>query len=836
MGELKKEFLQPSEEYTPIPFWFWNDDLKEGEIIRQINDFYSKGVNGFVIHPRIGIPKEIPYLSDRFMELVACAVEEADRLKMKVVLYDEAMYPSGSAHGKVVKSNPNYASKGLKMVEYPCRGKVEIELKEEEKKDLVVALAVKKQSSMEIEPQSTREISFINGKIIFTPPDSEQWSILLFLETFTGGHIRGIHFGEDDGEENPPPSSDLLNPEAMQAFIQFTHDRYFEVLGHYFGNTIIGMFTDEPSIMGRGRMKGLQPWTGEFLSFYQAQGNDIKDLPILWFEAGEETKIKRKKFKETINKRLEQTYYQPISDWCEKHKIALTGHPEGSDDIGVLKYFHIPAQDVVWRWVAPEEGKALEGQHSTMGKCSSDSARHRGKRRNGNECFACSGKNGIDWSFSMDDMKWYMDWLFVRGVNLLFPHAFFYSIRGERRYGERPPDVGPNNIWWSNYKKISDYMKRMSWLMTDSINQTSIAVLCEAQYLPWKTVKPLYQNQIEFNYLENEILQSSACKIEADSLIIEKQRYNVLIIEDMDMIDEENTDKLQQMIDNGINVVVYNPQNEKVNLIGYEKLSSINEIVPLLDKMIVREIQLGEPNEDLRISHVTKENQHFYLLVNEGEEQIQSTLRLAREGAIEIWDPWNGCIKEINSQIVGEKGTLMNLTLDRRESRIIRLLLDTSTPKQIVPVDIDSDRFTKEDQLNQHIDISTGWYMGKNMDHLEPIDQLISWTKQADTKEYTGSMFYKKEFSISDVKKQSKIQLDLGEVGEIAELFINDQNLGVKMWKPYLFDITDYIQEGKNTIVIEIKNSLANHFSKSNLDSGLMGPVQVKMFKEGGCL
>lgn len=125
---LHKQFLRPSEEFTPIPFWFWNDDLTKEEIRRQIHDFHEKGVNGFVLHPRIGIPKEIVYLSDYFMELVQTAVHEADVLGMTVILYDEAMYPSGSAKGMVVKDNPEYASRGLKMIEYPCNSGREIEI------------------------------------------------------------------------------------------------------------------------------------------------------------------------------------------------------------------------------------------------------------------------------------------------------------------------------------------------------------------------------------------------------------------------------------------------------------------------------------------------------------------------------------------------------------------------------------------------------------------------------------------------------------------------------------------------------------------------------------
>lgn len=93
--DLKEQFLHPSDEFTLIPFWFWNDALDEKEITRQINDFCAKGINGFVIHPRMGIPEDIPYLSDKFMHYVKYTVEEAHKRSMQVVLYDEAMYPSG---------------------------------------------------------------------------------------------------------------------------------------------------------------------------------------------------------------------------------------------------------------------------------------------------------------------------------------------------------------------------------------------------------------------------------------------------------------------------------------------------------------------------------------------------------------------------------------------------------------------------------------------------------------------------------------------------------------------------------------------------------------------
>ena len=53
---IPKEFVNPPREFSVMPFWFWNDTLKDEEIVRQIADFEVHGVYGFVIHPRIGLP------------------------------------------------------------------------------------------------------------------------------------------------------------------------------------------------------------------------------------------------------------------------------------------------------------------------------------------------------------------------------------------------------------------------------------------------------------------------------------------------------------------------------------------------------------------------------------------------------------------------------------------------------------------------------------------------------------------------------------------------------------------------------------------------------------
>ena len=100
-----------------MPFWFWNDTLKDEEIVRQIADFEAHGVYGFVIHPRIGLPDNMKWLSAEMIHAMDVAISEASRRNMYVVLYDEGMYPSGSSSGQVVARNPEHAARGFSKID-----------------------------------------------------------------------------------------------------------------------------------------------------------------------------------------------------------------------------------------------------------------------------------------------------------------------------------------------------------------------------------------------------------------------------------------------------------------------------------------------------------------------------------------------------------------------------------------------------------------------------------------------------------------------------------------------------------------------------------------------
>ena len=576
-SSLPRDLLSPPREFTVVPFWFWNDELTEAEILRQIADFEDHGVHGFVIHPRVGLPRHLGWNSPALFRFMRLAVEEAARRNMTVVLYDEGMYPSGSSSGQVVAENPEFGVRGL---------------------------------SRHAEGEALPE----GANLIATLVDAtgQPWNV---VDRPVHGRIRGLHYLGEGPDEEMPPAADLLNPEAMACFVRLVYDRYAAELGDYFGKTIIGIFTDEPSLLGRGHDPGVVPGTpGILAEVNRLLGRDFTPHLLSLWDDRPATAAQREAYHSAVKARLEETYYQPLCAWCRAHGVALMGHPDDAMDIGMERYFDIPGQDVVWRWILPNDS-ALEGRESTQGKCTSSAALHQGRRRNSNECFGAYGHE-----FDYLEMRWVIDWLLVRGVNFLIPHAFYYSIRGPRR-DERPPDVGPNSAWWDEYRPFADYCRRMSWLNTDGQHLCDIAILTDAAHLPWDSARVLFENARDFNYLEARDLVETAA-VTAEGVAIAGMQYRAVVADGSIAIPDAAQPLLAQLADAG-RLVWWSPGGSEVAPAGATVATSASALVEELDAMTPRTWWPEPVCPGLRVREVTKEGTHFVFLFNEGQQPIE---------------------------------------------------------------------------------------------------------------------------------------------------------------------------------------------------------------------
>ncbi len=586
--------IDPPREHSLLPFWFWNDDLQLNELTRQIDDFESHGVFGFVLHPRVGLPRHLGWMSDGLLARMRHALEEARRREMQVILYDEGMYPSGSASGQVVAGNP----------EFRCRC---------------------------IDRLRADQPVPAGANVVAEVPDrhGDRWTI---IDRPVDAVIRGLHYldeaawsgrPDDEPPEDEPPAADILNPAAVRAFIELVYDRYNREFAEFFGTTVTGIFTDEPGLLGRCREVGIRPGTSGILDHvHRLAGRDLTpSLNALWDDDEPDARRVRSEYHRAVRARTEETYYRQLSEWCAAHGVDLCGHPGQPTDLGQERWFQVPGQDLVWRSVLPDSPSALEGRESTQAKCSSSAARHLGRRFNSNECFGAYGAE-----FDEREMVGLANWCFVRGVNRLYPHAFYYSVRGPRLY-ERPPDVGPNSPWWDRYLPFARSCRWLGWLNTDSNHVCSVAILGASDQLPWAAARVLLEHQIDFNYLEARHLREDAT-VDALGVHLAGMHYGVVVVDAQLPPDRPALDALAPLAGAG-RVVTYPAESP-----------APAELVEAVRGRTDRDLVLTAPEPALRVRHVIKHDVHAWLLVNESYRTLRVVADIPVAGERLLLDPW----------------------------------------------------------------------------------------------------------------------------------------------------------------------------------------------------
>ncbi len=137
------------------------------------------------------------------------------------------------------------------------------------------------------------------------------------------------------------------------------------------------------------------------------------------------------------------------------------------------------------------------------------------------------------------------------------------------------------------------------------------------------------------------------------------------------------------------------------------------------------------------------------------------------------------------------------------------------------------------------------------------MESLSPWSELEDTSmlNFSGTARYTLSFMQEDVSADDYF-LDLGMVYESASVKLNGKDLGILWSIPYRMRIGDYLEEGENTLSIEVANLMANrirymdrngmawrNFHEINfvnilykpfdasewdvMNSGLEGPVQI---------
>ena len=211
-----RHFRNPPKEYREVPFWSWNDDLDPEELGRQIGLMDDAGWGGFFMHARVGL--QTPYLGERWMDCISACVDEARQRGMDAWLYDEDKWPSGFAGGLSVSQDADYRPQYL-----VCK----VDNRPALLPERIATFAAREVNGVlsAIWPEHAPKIATDNDRLIQFYPQTQAHGVPWF---------------------NDYCYANLLNPDAVRAFLDTTHEVYARILGADFGGAVPGIFTDEP--------------------------------------------------------------------------------------------------------------------------------------------------------------------------------------------------------------------------------------------------------------------------------------------------------------------------------------------------------------------------------------------------------------------------------------------------------------------------------------------------------------------------------------------------------------------------------------------------------------
>ncbi|MBA7519290.1 hypothetical protein ES705_11368 [subsurface metagenome] len=637
---------------------------------------------------------------------------------------------------------------------------------------------------------------------------------------------------------------DTLNPKVIKAFIDSTYEPYSEEVGKEFNKTIPGIFTDEPNCnIWRcwNDNKGNVPWTDNLPEeFRKRYGYDItKHLSSLFFNSGNHKKIRYHYWK-LVTELFLGTYTKQIYHWCDKHKIAYTGHYIAEDtllsqmtNLGAAmvhyEYMHIPGVDHLGRNI---------NNLITLKQCSSV-AHQLGKKRVLSELYGCSGQN-----FSFEGRKWIGDWHIVLGVNLFCPHLWLYSMKGCRKR-DYPPTLSYQQPYWKYNKPIEDYFGRLNYMMSRGEFVSDILVLHPVEsawclYKPSDTkevdelnhsfvnlAKNLCEVHCDYDFGDESLLEKYG-KVERNVFKVGKMKYRLVVIPPAVTLRKNTMKLLSKLLDNKGKIVAFEPlpyliEAEKnkelkefwrrVKIIGQSK----EELRKALDELLERDISIKEAGKEVNsiyCQHRRVEKKEIYFLANTDQKrEYNAEVKIKGKGRLEEWDPLTGETKEILASYKNGK-TIFNLFFPETGSHL--LVLDKSRGSIYEARGFDESNPYRQSQfilpdnwkckrLNPNaITLDYASYKKKGMKNWSK--KVSVWKIQNLLEKEGKNQNISLKFSCSsEVVSPQKLYLVL-ENAEIFEIKVNNKIIKYKDIGYYIdtsfkkIDVSKLIKKGKNFI------------------------------------
>ena len=757
-----KSLIEPEIVLWPAYFWYWNGPLTPEVLRQQLADMVRHEARSVCVVPMphefrpvtMNTSMDVDYLSPEFFQRVKVAVDEAARLGMNYWIYDEGGWPSGLAAGRVVQARPDVAVRVLR-----CNA---------------------------------------DGK--WTPDIVAKW---------------------------PPGEmgvADLLNPESTRTFISLTHERYAAAVGSHFGKAIKLTFTDEPkyqpAVPGR-----VVPWPiGAEDVFHRRFGYDAMEkldaFRVTDMEAlSTDQKQVRVDMFDFWSRQFRDAYFLQLRDWARQHGLASGGHLDGENEtfapvsrgfgsvMRLLRAMDVPGVDVIWRQLWPGN----ENHH--FPKFAASAAHQNGTVLAFTESFGVYG-NGL----TPAQMKWLVDYQYVRGLTLLVCGVYPLSTRDHLMLGERP-HFGPVNPLWDFLPDFHRYVSRLGYLLS-----CGKPVIDTGLYYPvrdlWASANPadaashdalacaLLRRQCDFDVVDDDVLSARSALVENGALVVGAMGYRNIVVGPANWMPQVVQDRLRALEAAGGLVI---------------RIDDLSQIDAALTK-IAPTIRCDPPSPDLRVLARRWPSGGAAFLFNEGQEAYSGAASLKFGDNMHEVEPATGLTRPVRIVKSSDAGLTIPLALAAGES----MLLVSSSQAQPAGAALPAAR-----KVDRSVELAGGWtarvdrqysvaehdYEVRQWDKTEfkPVS-LGRWaTTLGLGEDFSGHVTYRRKVKIPETARDGRLVLDLGHVEYAARVRVDGRNVGCVLWNPWRLELPSLTGRGEFELEIAVSNTLANELTSQRV-------------------
>ncbi len=478
-----RDFSSPPSSFAPLLTWIWNNHLEETALRDQLQSFAENGFGGVVIRP--GQVLSPTYLSDEWMQLVRACIHECRSCGLALWLTDEGPAylgtsagdgsgtgRSGTAGGRVPREQAPLRSHYLKfqIVEVARDATAEWRFPAVSG-ELLYAVAVPIDAG-------TRRLDFTTAVVLTNQP-LERASRLL---TRMGEDVRVLIFSQERAGY-----IDLLNPEASQCFLDYTHERYRIALGSDFAG-ITGFWNFRPTLRDNAETDELQrlPWSPLLLESFAVQpGYELLEwLPALVADLGDDASRLRQDFWSTVSRMSQAAFWQPLAQWAEDHNVQYSGFVEGQQPLNPMVANVGDASPVYSTLQCPAvEACGLEcgGSGLDLGRglharvAASQAALNGAQSTLGAPRVLAEAWRSAGWSATPGERLPSLHHLLRQGINSVVAHGTFSSLGDALQTIQAPSEA--HQPYAPQWKNFSDYIARCSYVLAHGRPGARVAVL-----------------------------------------------------------------------------------------------------------------------------------------------------------------------------------------------------------------------------------------------------------------------------------------------------------------------------------------------------------------------